>query len=69
MVLLMRAAGLLLAVIGVFGIRASLSVDAAGQRPLALLPIFILLIAAAVLLFVRAHRLARQKADQPPGFR
>jgi hypothetical protein len=63
----MRTAGFVLAVIGVFGIRASLSVDAAGRRPLALLPIFILLLAAALVLFVRAHRLARRKVD--PGSR
>jgi hypothetical protein len=64
-VLLMRASGFVLAVVGVFGLKASVQFDAAGKRPLELVPIFILLLAAAGVLLVRAQRVAAERKKPP----
>ena len=56
MVLMMRVTGVMLAIFGVLGFAGSFDVNAQGKRQLELLPIFILMLAAAGFLWVRANR-------------
>jgi hypothetical protein len=65
-VLMMRASGLLLAVVGFLGVAGSLDVNSVGRRPLELLPIFLLILAAAAVLFIRAQRQSRRDAQAAP---
>jgi hypothetical protein len=51
-----RIAGVVLAVIGLLGLAGSFDVNKQGHRPLELIPIFLLILAAAVFLFVRGQR-------------
>ena len=62
MILLMRVAGVVLAVIGVLGFFGSFDADEKGHRPLELLPIFAIMLAVSVFLLVRAHQ--RSRRDQ-----
>jgi hypothetical protein len=55
-VLMMRVAGAMLAIFGVLGFAGSFDVNAQGKRQLQLLPIFLLMLAAAAFLWIRANR-------------